>query len=526
MKDHHKAILKKWKAEIDTLLVYVRDVGTVYGCAHTHETNYQAGLFSTVLTAFIVESYSMLRPVSADTTNALLIQMSAQLASFRINTAFANSTQPIFALSSTSSFRADRSSVWINALWFSSLVCSLSAASLGMIVKQWLNENALDVTGTSRDVVRLRQYRFRALEKWRVGTIVAILPLLLLFASALFFGGLLILLWSLHHGIAIIATALLSALLVFAVTTTVVPVFSEDCAYRSPQSLAFYLVARAGWRFAGGPKLIPHVLWFYHRLLELLRPVGRFSRATPSQETQRFKDRVWSNLERKYLKDHKHDLDQQAIEAVHLLSPQDQFTDKTLRPCVRSLPPQHGYRCIENIKVETTHEANTSPLSSTSIGIHAALIFDIMETCADALESSAGVESSTDVESPNLTKLKSLFGGLITSLKAPQQAAGISYATWVSTPERLYRTLSRVVRRTRTDDTHIEDICRIADGLVNWQYLWSLYRFGLTRRGPDATLKLSPEDLPLLDGLLLSSKQGTRKCEPYCVPSSPSCHIH
>ncbi|KAJ2958449.1 hypothetical protein NUW54_g14538 [Trametes sanguinea] len=56
-------------------------------------------------------------------------------------------------------------------------------------------------------------------------------------ASILFLAGLLILLWTLHPIVAGLASALVGALLVFTVVTIVAPAFSEDCAYRSPQSL-------------------------------------------------------------------------------------------------------------------------------------------------------------------------------------------------------------------------------------------------------------------------------------------------
>ncbi|KAL1950969.1 hypothetical protein VTO73DRAFT_118 [Trametes versicolor] len=222
IKDHHEAVVKRWKEEIDTLLVY-------------------GGLFSAVLTAVDVELYSALQPNPSDTTNALLAQMTAQLNSFTLSPSFVNSSQPLLALPSPSSFRASRSSVWINALWFSSLICSLSSACIGMMVKQWLHETELGLPGTSRETARLRQYRLDALVKWHVGTIVALLPTLLLLASALFLAGLLTLLWTLHHGVAAMASVLVGTLLVFTLITLILPAFSRDCAYRAPQALVVFL---------------------------------------------------------------------------------------------------------------------------------------------------------------------------------------------------------------------------------------------------------------------------------------------
>lgn len=504
-----------------------------------------------MLTAFIVESYSMLRPSAMDKTNALLIQMSTQLNSFRINTVFVNSTQSVITLPLPTSFRAVTSSVWINALWFLSLICSISAASLGMIVQQWLHENALDITGTSRDIVRLRQYRYEALNDWHVGTIVAALPLLLLLASALFFFGLLILLWSLHHAIAIAATSLLVVLLCFAIVTTLIPAFSHTCAYRSPQSLVAFSVV-LGVRGVVGFLRTSHT-----------QPAPSHSRqesshdssgsessdsaelpnnTTSNQDMDRTDGKrglrsAWSQMEREYVSKKKEHLDCRAIEDVHDLSPQDKFTDKWLRRCVRTLPPKSGYKCIKSIRPDTLAARGTStgsdntPSSNFSIGLCAALIFDVMETYADAVEEFPGRPYSEQEEKD----LDKLFLALVTDLQNPPLTpARMSCAIWASTPERLYRTLSRLIRRSlrvEKSGAHITEICRVADSLVNWQYLWSLYRLDLIRRPPNANSstrkRMKPKSsakgrgtLQLMDDMLLSCKQNAlaQQGKPYCIP--------
>ncbi|OJT08325.1 hypothetical protein TRAPUB_777 [Trametes pubescens] len=519
MKGHHEAILARWKDEIDTLLVY-------------------AGLFSAVLTAFNVESYSLLQQNPTDTTNALLAQLSAQINSFTINSSFANST--LIVNPSPSSFQAARSYVWINALWFSSLICSLSAASIGMMVKQWLHENALGLAGTSRQTIRLRQYRYDALVKWHVGTIVAVLPLLLLFASAFFFAGLLILLWTLHHGVAAVASALVATLVVFAVTTILAPAFSSDCAYRSPQSLAVFNVVQIIRRSIGAirskfhwqpqwyiPNGIRLVIWIcsilyapasYHLrrirdfLLAQLEPCQAWLVANLRDGWDRyrrfiitirglpwFKYSVWSDLELGIVMDRKHDLDQRAIEAVHALVLQDKFTDQVLRPCIRTLPPGKGHMCIQKFRQDKRDREmgvhHRAP-SGFSMGIHAALIFDIMETNSDTAH---GRSKFDQIQ---------LFKKLIDDLKEPPlTTVGLSYAAWVSTPERLYRTLARLIRKSLETRTYVDDICRIADTLLNWEYLWSLNRLDL--------LNLPGNPLPVEDlrsgGLLLNCGHATRQ---------------
>ncbi|KAI0756164.1 hypothetical protein C8Q80DRAFT_1068880, partial [Daedaleopsis nitida] len=158
VKTYNDELVTRWKEEMDTLLVY-------------------AGLFSAVLTAFNVQSYQLLQPDPTDPALAVLQQISAQLSSFTLNPSFVNSTQrPLAPDALQPPFSAPRSAVWINTLWFSSLVCSLASASIALMVKQWLHELSIGVSGTSRESARIRQYRLNSLRRWHVGGIVIVIP--------------------------------------------------------------------------------------------------------------------------------------------------------------------------------------------------------------------------------------------------------------------------------------------------------------------------------------------------------------
>ena len=112
------------------------------------------------------------------------------------------------------------------------------------MVKQWLNEYNAGLSGNSREIARLRQHRLNSLIKWRVAEIVAILPVLLQLALVLFFAGLLILLWTLHPAVGIVASVLIGALALFTLVTTALPTFYRGCSYVSPQSLGLFLLAQ------------------------------------------------------------------------------------------------------------------------------------------------------------------------------------------------------------------------------------------------------------------------------------------
>ncbi|KAI0744438.1 hypothetical protein C8Q76DRAFT_607197, partial [Earliella scabrosa] len=215
VKKYSDELIIRWNKEIDTLLVY-------------------AGLFSAVLTAFNVQSYTLLAPDPQDRLLDALQQISAQLSSFSVNPSFVNSTAPAVSQTTLPPPRAPRSAVWLNTLWFSSLIFSLSAASIGIMVKQWLNEYSAGLSGSSRQTARLRQHRLNGLIKWRVGWIVAILPVLLQIALVLFFSGLLVLLWGLNDVVAGVASALIGILFIVTAGSITLPSVKRDCCYISP----------------------------------------------------------------------------------------------------------------------------------------------------------------------------------------------------------------------------------------------------------------------------------------------------
>lgn len=139
-----------------------------------------------------------------------------------------------------------RWAIWLNVLWFSGLILSLASASIGIAVKQWLNEYSSGLSGTSRPVARLRQYRLNNLKAWRVEDIVGIIPLLLQLAVSCFLAGLLSLVWTLHYAVAITSTALVGLLIVFTAVTTLLPLVNNTCAYLSPQVRALESIWRPG----------------------------------------------------------------------------------------------------------------------------------------------------------------------------------------------------------------------------------------------------------------------------------------
>ncbi|KAH9925999.1 uncharacterized protein B0H18DRAFT_876759, partial [Fomitopsis serialis] len=165
---YEKDRVERWRNEINTFLVF-------------------AGLFSAVLTAFVVQYYAVLLP-APDFNTAILELISAQLGNAVTNAvvAAANASNPapvpmILTNTSSTSFKFPSPPAaprWIAALWFVALVFSLSAASVGLAVNQWLNFHATEQAGLqdASQKVWTWQLRRHALDKWQVEYMVGILP--------------------------------------------------------------------------------------------------------------------------------------------------------------------------------------------------------------------------------------------------------------------------------------------------------------------------------------------------------------
>jgi hypothetical protein len=223
-----------YREEIDTLLVFVRRRHRVCIPELTTLTS-QAGLFSAVLTAFVVESYQSLQEDYTKTSVDLLRQISSQLA----NSSFPAAPNP-------SPFQAQRSDVRVNVCWFVSLLLSLVVALFGIFLKQWMRAYMkwTDVT-PDREAVAIRQLRYRSLETWRLAAILALLPTLLQLSVILFLSGLLIFLSNLDRKVAHVKAVLLVITFFLVATVSILPAISRSCRFRSPLS---EIIAVTFWR--------------------------------------------------------------------------------------------------------------------------------------------------------------------------------------------------------------------------------------------------------------------------------------
>ncbi|TFY51955.1 hypothetical protein EVG20_g10767, partial [Dentipellis fragilis] len=143
-------MVEAWRDTIDILLVF-------------------AGLFSAVVTTFVVQSSQSLQPDYSQVSAMLLTELVG------LQRAAANGisagTVPVSAQNATSGFEAAKSDQWVNRLWFISLAFSLATALMAVLVKQWLQYYVSPISGTGKEKAHIRHFRFTGLEIWHVSGI-------------------------------------------------------------------------------------------------------------------------------------------------------------------------------------------------------------------------------------------------------------------------------------------------------------------------------------------------------------------
>ncbi|KAG6909807.1 hypothetical protein DXG01_015300 [Tephrocybe rancida] len=223
-------ITETWKADMDSTLIF-------------------AGLFSATVTAFIIESYKLLKPDSGDITNVLLIELLAtQIAA--ANTS--SSVVPPSALP-TFDFVPTPPAVAINILWFLSLAFSLAAALCVTLVQQWVRDYLQRIQRHNQPLrrARVRTFLFNGSEKWKMDIVVEYIPTLLHVSLFLFFAGLYFFLANINLPVSRAVAAVILLCLAFYGLATLAPLFDPAAPYETPLTAMFWrLLQNFGARFA------------------------------------------------------------------------------------------------------------------------------------------------------------------------------------------------------------------------------------------------------------------------------------
>ena len=226
--EYDKEFLKKYDEDLNTTLIFVSVKRFFMGM---YQPGWQAGLFSAVTSAFIIEVDPQLQPNSNDDTAALL-----RVLIYKIdNTAFGNDvptlpqwTGPPHAL------------VQVQAILFASLTASLFSAFLAMLGKQWLNHyDSTGMRGTAIERSQNRQQKLNGIISWYFRYVMESLPLMLQAALLLLGCALSRYLWEVNATVASVVIGVTSFGLISYLFIFITGATFESCPYQTPGASAF-----------------------------------------------------------------------------------------------------------------------------------------------------------------------------------------------------------------------------------------------------------------------------------------------
>ncbi|KAF9029701.1 hypothetical protein BDZ89DRAFT_950306, partial [Hymenopellis radicata] len=149
-----------------------------------------AGLFSAVVTAFLIETAAKLEPDYVQLSSSILYEILV------VQRAFVNGSavdlDPVVSSPNALDFSPAHAQLWINGLWYTSLSLSLITALVAVLAKQWLHQYMSMTSGTPLHRSLLRQFRYEGLQAWHVPLIIGLLPVLMHLSLGIFFIGLII----------------------------------------------------------------------------------------------------------------------------------------------------------------------------------------------------------------------------------------------------------------------------------------------------------------------------------------------
>ncbi|KAI0266311.1 hypothetical protein BGY98DRAFT_481513 [Russula aff. rugulosa BPL654] len=187
------------------------------------------GLFSAIVGTFIIEFYKNLSPNTGNQTVALLQQISYQLP---------NSPNSAYSRAANQPSPPGTAMIWVNALWLTSLVLSLTCALIATLLQQWARRytETPNSPNTLRHRARVRSLLLVGTKQYKIPLIVEILPTLLHLSVYLFLGGLVIAFHTINETVAIAVDVAVGVSGLAYIALSIVPCLDVKCPYRTPIS--------------------------------------------------------------------------------------------------------------------------------------------------------------------------------------------------------------------------------------------------------------------------------------------------
>jgi hypothetical protein len=234
----------------------------------------------------VIDSYKYLLPDSAGNAVVLLAQISQQLDGLSNGThvPIATSSISLSLPSSTRQSSPPASAVWVNSLWFLSLVISLFCALLATLQQRW----ARRLLGLSQPHVaihkraHIRSFFAEGVDRFNIHVAVGALPALLHISVFLFLGGLVISLFTIHHTVAYIILSATIVCLLFYAAITVMPIMYHDSPCTSPfTTLVWYIFRKIAVVVLNAADYVADSLGKFKEGFECLRSPTKASTTTP-----------------------------------------------------------------------------------------------------------------------------------------------------------------------------------------------------------------------------------------------------
>ena len=254
--EEDKKIAEHWQANGEAILIFVGLYPLIPYFTPTHRS--KTGLFSAAVASLLSVSIQDLQPNSQDTSNFYLANIYQTLADpdrSNVSSSLPSSPPP---------FSPPNSAIWVNTLWFLSLVTSISCALLATLLQQWARRYLMVTQPrySTHKRARIRAFFHEGVEKFALLWVAESLPTLLHTSLFLFFAGLVVFLCSVEFTIFKLTLAWIGFCTTLYGGVTFSPIFYHDCPYYTPYTIFFWQVAigildivyQVRWSF-GSPRL-------------------------------------------------------------------------------------------------------------------------------------------------------------------------------------------------------------------------------------------------------------------------------
>src|SRR5260221_3195871 len=240
--EEDKKMTENWKGDADGILIFVsRHSASVPLYALTPRP--KTGLFSAAVATLVGVSVQDLKPSSQDISAFYLANIYQILADSNGSQVVIPPTLPNPSIP----FSPPTSAVWVNSLWFLSLVISLTCALLATLLQQWARRymKATQTRYSPHKRARIRAFFAEGVEKLHLPWTVEALPALLHLSLFLFFAGLAVFLFNINHTVFKVAISWVCFCIGMYMCFTFMPMFRHDSPYYAPlSSSAWYLHTR------------------------------------------------------------------------------------------------------------------------------------------------------------------------------------------------------------------------------------------------------------------------------------------